>query len=731
MNCSKCGKTLDDAFVFCPFCGGSMKTQGDADIDSVITENVANVEEVTFEIAGRALAFGSNVIAYNSLHKRFIEKAQIIKADFVKYYSASTHTYERLFAQDIPKFLESVSLAVRFGVSILVEYGIMDVDFDYLCEFAADDINVMRTLGPIKDKVDEIEQFAIERGYKRNLSRMNRSEWVGGGFGLAGAIKGAVQAELLNAGTNLFRGLKDTVVNAADCAEITRMQNDLANSNRTTFYMTEGLFYCCESVFYAVWRILLEDELVEPVTFYSKSSQRRNKNILTLFSNGRIPYDEAIDELCNSIQDAPKAHSLYVDLYKVLTGSHQKIADLAEYFGIWTYKDNIAKVDSERLESIRKLPEDSIRALDSKISKLAKLLSDYPEIQQDIYLKTLRDKRDSLKKQEERIRVKREEAASTSESISQARMLVDRAYQHDKLSIIWNAAQKGDVYAEYKLESHYRKLCKHAFLYNDINEMRKLTSDVQNRADKGEVFALYLMCLLIYEMAVTDRRNPKSAEEMAASIIKIAKSTGIISAIYTVGFWGANEKYHATQSIEEGKKLIIQAVDKMHPLALLSWGLAYRHGKYGLQKDDKKAEYYLDLASQWDVEVARKELEKLRRERSGQTSGGCFITSAVCKTLGHDDDCFELTMFRHFRDNWLITQPDGKSLISEYYTIAPQIVTRIDSLEESNAIYHAIWDNYLSPCLKYLLNGNNENCKKLYKDMVLTLQNEYCSSRGG
>jgi hypothetical protein len=58
--------------------------------------------------------------------------------------------------------------------------------------------------------------------------------------------------------------------------------------------------------------------------------------------------------------------------------------------------------------------------------------------------------------------------------------------------------------------------------------------------------------------------------------------------------------------------------------------------------------------------------------------GGCFITTAVCEMFDKPDDCYELTMFRNFRDEYLKKQSDGEMLIVECYQIAPIIVSRID-----------------------------------------------------
>ena len=105
--------------------------------------------------------------------------------------------------------------------------------------------------------------------------------------------------------------------------------------------------------------------------------------------------------------------------------------------------------------------------------------------------------------------------------------------------------------------------------------------------------------------------------------------------------------------------------------------------------------------------------------------GGCFITTAVCDSIGKPDDCYELTMFRSFRDNWLVKENDGAELIERYYRTAPTIVKHINARPDAKAIYLAIWANYLAPCLKLLEQKNYAACKSKYVEMVETLANRY------
>ncbi len=103
----------------------------------------------------------------------------------------------------------------------------------------------------------------------------------------------------------------------------------------------------------------------------------------------------------------------------------------------------------------------------------------------------------------------------------------------------------------------------------------------------------------------------------------------------------------------------------------------------------------------------------------------CFITTAVCNSLLKGDDCYELNVFRNFRDVWLKKQSDGLSLIREYYLIAPQIVRNINEQPDSRKIYSDIWDKYLVECLKLLQNKKYNECKNVYISMVRDLKRKY------
>ncbi|MBR6712781.1 MAG: hypothetical protein IKI76_07295 [Selenomonadaceae bacterium] len=124
-------------------------------------------------------------------------------------------------------------------------------------------------------------------------------------------------------------------------------------------------------------------------------------------------------------------------------------------------------------------------------------------------------------------------------------------------------------------------------------------------------------------------------------------------------------------------------------------------------------------------EQRRQQRQQQNQPNAQQNDEGCFITTAVCGSFGKADDCYELTTFRKFRDGWLSVQPDGKSLIAEYYVIAPRIVDKINRLTDAPQIYEGIWQKYLEPCLTFINSGDNLSCKNKYVEMVRELKRKY------
>lgn len=110
---------------------------------------------------------------------------------------------------------------------------------------------------------------------------------------------------------------------------------------------------------------------------------------------------------------------------------------------------------------------------------------------------------------------------------------------------------------------------------------------------------------------------------------------------------------------------------------------------------------------------------------SGVSGSFCFITTVVCEYFGKSDDCAELNTLRNYRDTWLKNQPDGQTLIEEYYNNAPIIVSKMKTSEQFEWYCHYLWNDYIQPCLRFIEKGELEHCKNQYIEMFRYMQSEF------
>lgn len=119
----------------------------------------------------------------------------------------------------------------NYLVQKLVQYGIYDYDFDNFVNACGGEILLDRSdaYHSILRQEDNVDSYAQDLAYQRDRERSSRSQWVGGGFGVKGAIKGAVTAGALNAATGAFRSIGDGITDASDRSNVQSKYNAIVN----------------------------------------------------------------------------------------------------------------------------------------------------------------------------------------------------------------------------------------------------------------------------------------------------------------------------------------------------------------------------------------------------------------------------------------------------------------------------------------------------------------------
>lgn len=116
------------------------------------------------------------------------------------------------------------------------------------------------------------------------------------------------------------------------------------------------------------------------------------------------------------------------------------------------------------------------------------------------------------------------------------------------------------------------------------------------------------------------------------------------------------------------------------------------------------------------------ECPRYKADKEGQSSDGCFLTSACVEAKGLPDDCYELTTLRKFRDEYIANQECGKCEIAYYYRVAPTIVERIKNNSDAMTIFEKIYSDLIIPCVKLIEDGNYVGAHNKYREYVTRLE---------
>lgn len=117
--------------------------------------------------------------------------------------------------------------------------------------------------------------------------------------------------------------------------------------------------------------------------------------------------------------------------------------------------------------------------------------------------------------------------------------------------------------------------------------------------------------------------------------------------------------------------------------------------------------------------------EECPRYKSQYSSGGCFLTTACIEAKNLSDDCYELTLLRKFRDEYVKNLETGREEIAHYYLSAPIIIEKIKQKSNATEIFTEMYNELVAPCVRFVENNDFEKAYLHYKDYVVELEKEY------
>lgn len=332
MFCSKCGKELREGDLFCSNCGNQIFKENDS-----VTVSKPDIDEksITFSIGKYSISFTDNQNT-EILARSVIEN----NLDFSYIYFCSYCTYiidsiEGMYEDAITEFKRILDLNINKAVKFLLNLDIDSYDYTYI-KSKISEKDLSSYWDSYYDGLNRINSFVEQIEEGKSIQEAQKSPWRGGGFGFKGAIKGAVEASVLNFGSNILGGISNAFLNYSEQKELEKLKANILDNKRDYLVHLENILYeSIDGISQIISDILIKEGYIEKNNWlsYEKTCAKINNSVSRL-NDDEIDYDTAVENLFKSIENNPFQITSFYSLQSFGNEMKYSIIPLSIYFGL-------------------------------------------------------------------------------------------------------------------------------------------------------------------------------------------------------------------------------------------------------------------------------------------------------------------------------------------------------------------------------------------------------------
>ncbi len=335
-------------------------------------------KEHVFTVHGREIRFSRAQDIYNAIEQQFWPRYNETVNDFDRFYSSNISSFEDIFRY-LPEGADSrIRNLVISSVDILSSHGVLSyTPVSFYGEYE-NELIYEPCMQELYEAREQIAQAREAQEQYRAAKKASRKHWQGGGFGFSGAIKGAMMAGVLNAGSGLLHGVGDSFAAAGDWAQIAGMKRQIFQHVQKSRMLKEAFYLRCRRIFYEILETVGYEQNVQMPDYDEEKADATLKNAAAQHRKGQLSDERYFDYLIKCVQLYPYKSSIYGELYRLHPENDEELQSLSGYLHLREeYLSKKAAVIGAQLSYIDDMSSDTIIAVQKKIQALDELAERY------------------------------------------------------------------------------------------------------------------------------------------------------------------------------------------------------------------------------------------------------------------------------------------------------------------------------------------------------------------
>lgn len=333
----------------------------------------------TFKLFDKEVEIPLELSNFNVFRERYIKLADNARKEFAAKYKRFSNIEQVLDGYD-NLCGELLDVIAGTAVSDLLANKVLDAEcatiYDELCRMDRHGmLHLEMALEEIQVKFEGIIEDQQAKVAYRRARKQNRGKWVGGGFGVQGAVKGAVQAGAFNAVGGLAHGAANAVGNTLTAVGAGIRKTALFADPSTFATLEAAIYQDCQNILYALVNILKKNGMkIRAVT--DEDADKAQVIFENIFRPG-FPKGEILTALIQSILLYPYDRSCYQLMIERFGDKDNEVERFAAFFhvDVTAYKEN--KVRKHFADLPKTTLEEAIAARES-VEKLCVSLGGVP-----------------------------------------------------------------------------------------------------------------------------------------------------------------------------------------------------------------------------------------------------------------------------------------------------------------------------------------------------------------